>query len=131
MNKDYKRRDEIIFGGYDKKKYLGGCRNFTCYYDVMKQLVDENFIELDECQNYAPDTKDFMEILDGVPNVEFMAYAISPDRDDYRVTIEGFEVEISDTDFDTISLLVENFHGADEFSFQHNGDSYYLHAWWD
>lgn len=131
MNKDYKRRDEIIFGGYDKEKYLGGCRNFTCSYDVMKQLVDENFIELDECQNYSPYTKDFMEILDGVPNVEFMAYAISPDRDDYRVTIEGFEVEISDTDFDTISLLVENFHYADEFSFQHNGDSYYLHAWWD
>lgn len=131
MNKDYKKRDEIIFGKYDPESYLGGCKNFQCSYETMKQLVDENFIEPDECQNYSLSTKDFMDVLENIPNVEFLAYAISPDRDDYRVTIEGVEVEIPDTNFDEITLLVESLHYADEFSFHHTGDSYYLHAWWD
>lgn len=131
MNKDYVKRDEIIFGGYDPKSYIGGCKNFHCSYKTMEKLVEENFIELDECQNSSPYTKDFMDILKDVDNVRFIAYAISPDRDDYRVTIEGVDVEIQDTNFDEVSLLVESFHYADEFTFKHEGDTYYLYAWWD
>jgi len=131
MNKDYIKRDMIIFGGYDRKSYMGGCKNFHCSYATMEKLVEENFIELDECQNYSPYTRDFMDVLKDVDNVEFTGYAISPDREDYRVTIDGVDVEIQDTDFDTVSILVESFRGADEFSLQHDGHSYYLHAWWD
>lgn len=131
MNKDYKLRDKIIFGEYDPKSYLCGCKNFHCSYETMKELVANDFIDMNECQNYSPYTKEFMEILDGIPSVEFIAYAVSPERDDYRITIEGVDVEIDDTDYDTVSLLVESFHTADEFNFQHDGDKYYLHAWWD
>ena len=131
MNKDYELRDKILFGKYEPETYLGGCKNFHCSYETMKKLVEENFVELDECQNYSPYTKDFMEMLEGVDNVEFIAYAISPDRFDYRITIEGFDVEISDTDYDTLARLVERCHGADEFNLDHSGNTYYLHAWWD
>ena len=131
MNKDFKRRDEIIFGSYEPDKYLGGCRSFSCSYETMKTLVENNFIEMNECQNCSPYTKDFMEILQGVDNVSFEAYAISPDRDDYRVTIEGVDIEIPDWDYGKVCFLVESFHYADEFSFQHFEGVYYLHAWWD
>lgn len=132
MNKNYELRDRIIFGKYDPESYrLGGCKNFHCSYATMKKLFDEEFIDPDDCQNYSPSAKDFMEYLDGVDNVEFIAYAISPTRDDYRITIEGADVEIEDTDYDTITRLVGLFGGADEFTLDHSGSTYYLHAWWD
>ena len=131
MNKDYAQRDKILFGEYNPDKYLGGCRNFTCSKEVMQTLVENDYIDPNECQNYSPMTKEFMEILHDIDNVRFNGYAISPDRDDYRLTIDGVDVEIEDTDYDNISLLVESFHYADEFNFSHDGDSYFLHAWWD
>lgn len=131
MNKNYESRDQILFGKYDPESYFGGCKRFHCSYGTMKRLVEENFIELNECQNESPSTKDFMESFVDFDDVIFNGYAISPNRDDYRVTIEGFDIEIPDTDFDKITFLVETFHFADEFSFQHNGDTYYMHAWWD
>ena len=131
MNKNYERRDEIIFGKYDPDKYFGGCRNFECTKEVMQILFNEGFIDPDEYQNCSPSTKDFMETVKDIDGVTFGCYAISPDRDDYRITIDSIDIEIPDTDYDNISLLVESFHYADEFSFSHNGDSYFLHAWWD
>ncbi len=131
MNRDYLKRDSIIFGKYEPETYFGGCKNFHCSYETMKKLVDENFIELNECQNYSPYTKDFMELLSPEDDVRFMAYAITPERPDYRVTIEGVDIVIPDDDFDKVSLFTESFRGADEFSLQHDGNNYYLHAWWD
>lgn len=131
MNKNVELRDKIIFGKYEPEKYSGGHRPFRCSYETMKALVDNNFIEPDECQNYSPYTKDFMDILDGIDGVEFIAYAISPDRSDYRVTIEGADVDIEENDHDTLCFLVESFRSADEFNVEHIGDRYHLHAWWD
>jgi len=131
MNRNYELRDKIIFGKYDPESYFGGCRHFSCDYATIKELVDQNFIELDECQNCSPNTKDFMEILADVDDVSFTAYAISPDRDDYRVTIEGAEITIPDTDFDMIAFLVMSLRYADTFNFYHEGSKYYLRVWWD
>ncbi len=131
LNENYKRRDEIIFGEYDEKKYLGGIRNFHCPRETIIGLLNEGFIDPDECQNYSPFVKDFLEYTKDLNNVEFECYAVSPKRDDYRVSIEGVTVVMHDTDFDNVSRLVETFHGADEFSFEHVQNDYYLHAWWD
>ena len=131
MNKDYAERDKIIFGKYEPDSYFGGCRRFTCSKEIMQELIEKNFIELYECQNYSPSTKEFMEYIENIDDVRLNCYAISPLRNDYRITIEGLDVEVADDNYDMISYLVETFHYADEFSFEHNGDSYFLHAWWD
>lgn len=131
MNKDYNRRDFIIFGEYDPSTYWGGCKRFTCTKDTMQQLIAEDFIDLDECQNDSPTTNEFMEYTEDFEDVIFNCYAISPDRGDYRITIEGLDIEVADSDYDKITMLVENFRYADEFSFEHVPDAYCLHAWWD
>ena len=134
MNKDVKRRDEIIFGKYDETKYSGGLRSFTCTREVIEKLIEEDFIDLEECQNYSPTTQEFMDMTDpesGVTNVEFQCYAISPDRNDYRVTIEGVDVEIQDNDFDSLTNVINAFRSADEFNIGHYAPSFFVHAWWD
>lgn len=131
MNTNVKRRDEIIFGKYEPERYLGGCRRFTCSRDTIETLLNEDFIELDECQNYSPSTKEFLESTIDLEKVEFECYVINADRDDYRVTIEGVDIEINDSNYKDISYAIETFHNADEFNFYHNESSYFLHAWWD
>lgn len=132
MNHDYRRRDEIIFGGYDPKEYCGGCRRGIISYDVLKQLMDEHFIDKTECQNDSPTAQDFLDYTEFFrDDTTFEIYAISPERDDYRVTVEGVQVDIDDTEHDKITSCVEVFHWADEFSFDHYDGKYHLRAWWD
>jgi hypothetical protein len=133
MNKDYKRRDEIIFGGYweDRYKY-GGCANDTIDYKQLKSLIDEDFIDMDECQNDSPTTQDFVDAISGYEdNVLFEVYAISPQRDDYRVTIEGIELTVPMTDLDQFIYFIEQFRYADEFEIHSDNDYFYIRAWWD
>lgn len=132
LNGDFFERDKIIFGEYEENKYLGGIRRFECSLDVLKELVEKNYAAEDECQNCSPYIKDFIELAEESDlDIEFECYAVSPARDDYRVTVEGMDVVIPDTDFDNITYYVESLHFADEFSFEHRGSNYYLHAWWD
>lgn len=132
LNGDYITRDKLIFGGYDEAKYFGGLRSFRCCRDLMKTLIEENFASTREMQNCSPTIGEFMEITeDSDCDITFICYAISPERDDYRISIEGIDIVIPDSDFDSVSYFVESFHGADEFSFQHEESNYYLHAWWD
>ncbi len=131
LNRDIARRDKLIFGGYDQSKYCGGVRRFECNVDLMNQLIKEGFADPDECQNDSPFIKDFMDTVDGDESVRFECYAVDVNRDDCRVTIEGIRAYIPDTDYDRINLYVEQFRYADEFTFEHQGDCFYLRAWWD
>ena len=133
MNKDYKRRDEILFGGFRKERYeLGGCARCDMPYDKFKQLYDEGFIDPDENQNSSPTTKEFMHAVLGCEKwVEFEAYAISPDRDDYRITIEGIDIWIPLDKREDLCRFVEEFHYADEFSLDTDENGFHLRAWWD
>jgi hypothetical protein len=131
MNNNYILRDTIIFGKYEPESYLGGCKRFTCSRDTILKLLELDFIDPEECQNCSPTTKEFIECTEDFKDALFNCYAISDKRDDYRITIEGLDIEVQDDEYDKISYLVETFHYADEFSFEHNGDSYFLHAWWD
>ena len=131
VNRDHIRRDNIIFGEYNPDSYFGGCRRFSCSKETVQQLLDEGFIDPSECQNCSPTTSEFMEYVRDFDDVTFECYAISPDRNDYRITIEGVDIEIPDNNYDLISYAVETFHYADEFSFNHGSGCYFLHAWWD
>jgi hypothetical protein len=133
LNADVKRRDEIIFGSYNPDKYIGGIRRCVCGIAMIKELLAENFIDENETQNESPSVKDFLEYVSDLKtdNIEFLCYAVSDSRCDYRITIEGVDIVIPDTYYDDISIAVELFRYADEFTFEHAWNNFYLHAWWD
>ena len=132
MNKDYNRREQILFDEpYNKDHYMCGCRRFECSFSKMKQLIEEGFIDPYEAQNDSPTTEEFMEYAENFKDVYFECYAISPDRDDYRITIEGIDINIPADEHDLVAMAVQFFRYADEFSFDYYGGFYTLHAWWD
>lgn len=128
MNKDFNKRDEILFGVYNKDAYkYGGIRHFeNLDADTLKQLLDEGFIEPEEVQNYSPTTMEFYEFISAHPNFTAHGYAVSPNRDDYRITLEGIECHES-CDAKTMREFIELCRFADELSMNDE----YMYAWWD
>ena len=91
LNKDFKARDAIIFDETpDWGEACGGVIRFTdLTLEQLKRLIEGHFIWLNETQNDSPSTMEFLEFMERYPMVTCHGYAVSPDRDDYRVTIEG------------------------------------------
>lgn len=133
MNKDWVERDRIIFGSCDPDKYFGGVRSFTASKELIVKLLENDFIVRTSVQNYSPAAEVFVRIAEILENsdVSFMCYAISGDRPDYGVIIEGIDVVIPDNEYDDINIAVETFRKADEFSFEHVECAFHLRAWWD
>ena len=136
MNKNYNKRDNIIFGeNYNKEKYLGGVRYFEqMTRKTLKQLLADGFIESDECQNCSPTTEEFLKETEGFDDyVLFEGYTVSPERDDYRITIDAVIIKIPYHEHDALSRFVEAYQGADEFSLSPDNSqkTYILRAWWD
>lgn len=126
MNKNVKRRDKILFGSADVDYKFGGIEHFRgidC--DTLEQLLEEDFIDPEECQNCSPSTEEFFEFMKRHPEFTAHGYAVSPKRSDYRITIEGIE---SDEDCNNQEVL-EDFIGLCRFA-----DEFCIHppyAWWD
>lgn len=130
LNKDYKKRNEIIFGDDDvdsKDNWLGGTRRFESLdLEQLELLIKNKFIDLEECQNCSPSVADFRDFMKQYPEVMAHGYAVSHNRDDYRVSLEGlwFRGNVSK------KMLLDFVHlcrHADEFV---TGDDE-LYAWWD
>ena len=125
-NKDQATRDKILFGrDQGKNNYL---RYTGLSYDDLQKLVEEKFADPEERQNDSPSILEFLgELKEFKDNVTFHGYAISLDRDDYRVSVEGFEIEgISQAQL--ISLM-EQYRFADELTA--DAAKGYLYTWWD
>ena len=85
------QRDLVLFNEpFDKQKYLGGVRRFdSVTYADCQELYRLNVLGPDEQQNCAPPVKDIVEFLRLHPNFRAHGYAVSPEREDYRVSFEG------------------------------------------
>ena len=105
---------------------------FKIKIDQLQQLVDKKFANPEDKQNNAPTLGCLLEIgqlaHDTGQEVEFVGYAISAKRGDYRITIDGIniwlEAKLSQELADKVLPLEET---ADEFIF----DSDCITAWWD
>ena len=55
-NMDYKRRDELIFGDacQPEEKWGGGIKRFSVSPSVLKQLIEERFVDPRDAQNASP-----------------------------------------------------------------------------
>lgn len=103
LNKDYKLRDRIIFGkeidwqpaSYKKGKAApppAGIKYFILL-DVfrLEKLVELKLIDLNQAQNLSPTVARFFKFMKKYPMTAAHGYAVSPNRDDYRVSIEGIQ----------------------------------------
>lgn len=127
MNKNVDYRDRIIFNEkYNAKKYAGGIRRFERLdLERLEELVKNDFVDLGERQNYSPTIEEFRFFLQNYPNYYLNGYTASPDRDDYRISIDGIGAdEAPATQPDTVAF-VQLCRDADEFSIEPP------HAWWD
>ena len=128
LNKDVNSRDNIIFKeNYSPDKYLGGiCRFERLSLKNLELLIDNKFIELNQCQNNSPTTEEILEFMKKYPKYTAHGYAVSLDREDYRVTLEGVEKNTSAESKEELEDFTKLFHLADDFI----TDSY-MYCWFD
>lgn len=136
----FNARDQIIFGeDFDPTAYLGGVRRFEWLrLGQVKELIEKGYLDLDEQQNYGPTVEDmiaFVESVKGSADWLFEGYAVSPGRDDCRVTLDGLYCDYPQgvTTEDMVSF-VQFARLADDFRFNYdtqNPDENALGAWWD
>lgn len=96
MRQNAERREQLIYGrGFDPANYSSdGIAYFQgISMDMLWQLIAEGFLNPFERQNDSPTVKEMMDFCAGEDedNWIFHGYTVSPERIDYRVSIEGFE----------------------------------------
>jgi hypothetical protein len=129
LNKDQRLRDTIIWGDYSPDDYGGGIRRFSFMkLDQLEKLISNNFIELDQRQNWSPSTKEFYDFLKKNPQFTAHGYAVELKRNDYRVTIEGLECRVL-CDEETIKSFKILCRNADSKSIDLKKPL--LYSWWD
>lgn len=123
-NKDDKRRCEIL--GINPTYRGGYCGFQKMNLNQLNMLLEEKFIDPEECQNESPSTMGFKEFMEKYPDVTAHGYIIGLDRSDYRVTIEGLEY-VGDTTKEMLFDFMDMFRHADEFSCSESC----LYCWYD
>ena len=133
FNRDWRRRNEILKlhlrtgPPYDALDFNKGYGHFSSLsVETAEHLLQEQFLDPDEKQNDSPPTHVFIAFMRRYPGVTAHGYFIGPDRDDYRVTIEGiaYHGPISAEMSEEAKRL---FGSADDFDLK--GDS--LYVWYD
>jgi hypothetical protein len=139
LNIDFKRREEIIFGRsiiWDDE--LGDCEFFEdLTLDKLAQLLEENFAEPQQTQNNSPTIQEFYEFGQKSQNLGyepfFIGYVVSPDREDYRTSIEGIQMSLEAETIDSriYADFVSAFKRFAETAHEKDISSRLLYAWWD
>ena len=126
-NPNIKMRDEIIFGKYEPEKYQGGIRRFdNLAVDKIKKLVNMDFMyELDR-QNDGPSVEVIVSFMEKYKGYGACGYAVSKDRPDYRVRLDGLE-KIGEIAISEAEDFMKTFGAANEFTVTSTG----VRCWYD
>jgi hypothetical protein len=125
LNSNQKLRDKIL-GISKDARYAGGVEHFKgLTIEKLEELVKHNFISFDEQQNDAPMVEEFYLFLKDHPNFTLHGYAVHDERSDYRVSIEGMELNGKSSMSDMLDF-VRLCRYADEFVCEQDK----LYSWW-
>lgn len=133
LNKNHQIRDRIIFGHpLTEDDYCGGCKHFySLSFEKLSTLLEEGFAYSEEIQNSSPSIAQLhayaKKCIEKGFNAVFFGYVISPNREDYRTSIDAIEVTGINLDPDVISEFEQLAQSADEIIV----NSMQLYAWWD
>lgn len=128
-NREPALRKRLLTPYFTDKEY-GGTRHFEGLpLNVLKELIKDNFVDM-ERWNECPAMKDgFLPFMES--HTDFLAhgYAVSWERTDARITVEGLEwmKKQGTLSKKEIAEFARYFHGADEFEVQSN----YARCWYD
>lgn len=131
LNKDIRRRDELIFGDYDPLEYSGnsgGVRKFNgISVQTLKQLLEENFTDPDDDQNGSPSVREMLEFSEKWNNKYiFGGYAVEIWRADYRVSLDSiWREDLENLTEDERKAFIGFVGEVDEL------DEENMSAWWD
>jgi hypothetical protein len=128
FNHDAEQRDSIIFGDYKPEYYFSIARFEGLSFSALEKLVTLGFADPEDAQNDAPQIQEFLDFMRGHPTAMAHGYAVSPSRDDYRVSIEGLYIAPKDMTVDLLEDFVAFCRFADDFSASMPDGCY---AWWD
>jgi hypothetical protein len=128
FNREYERRDFILGIEVDwNVETSGGIKQFDLLEVAMlEKLFNERFIDPSDTQNESPLMQHFYDFMKRNPNVLAYGYAVSPKRDDYRVTIVGLRVPADDVTPQLKKGFIDFCKGADELMTDRE-----LLSWWD
>ena len=127
MNMAAARRSEIL--GVSKRESFGGIVRFEGLgLRELETLVSEGFADPEDCQNHAPSLGEILAFMRRFPDFTAHGYAVDPERNDYRVSIEGVHLGriASDEEF---SSFMELFRHADEVTCRNTVAG--LYCWYD
>jgi hypothetical protein len=128
-NPNYVRRDQLLgissqLWDFDVNRVE---RIESISLETLEILLAEKFIEPDESQDFSPSTSEFLEFMRIHPETYAHGYAISPYRDDYRVTIEGIYAK----GYDNTCEIRKDFSPFCASADVLGVENAYLYSWWD
>lgn len=92
-NRDHRTRDRLLAEFFTSEE-TGGIRRFQALpLSILQELVRAGFADPAEQQNDAPTIGRILDFMKKHPGVRAHGYAVSPEREDYRVSLEGIEFE--------------------------------------
>lgn len=131
LNGDAKRRSELLDEAMPGIEVGGGIRYFTGMGPkTLRNLLEEGFAEGAERHNAAPPIAELLGFMEAHPGVFAIGYAVDPERDDYRVSVEGLVLAFPYTDEQERSFR-EFCGSADELFLTDSVVGHGLRAWWD
>ena len=92
----------------------------------LQQLIDENFMTETDRHNSAPENKEILEFLQQYPDFTAGGYAVSPERQDYRISLESISLDREPT-VEEREAFTYMCRYADEFRCDSSG----CYAWFD
>jgi hypothetical protein len=130
MNRDVARRDALL--GIAGQRASGGIVRYEDL-DVKRlgALIDEGFADRDETQNGSPTIAEFYAFLREYPEGRVYGYAVSPERPDYRVSVEGVTVDLSEVIPSRRDGLRDAFARLSESADEVDTEGDFLRCWWD
>lgn len=128
MNYNQKDRRRCALLNISGDYTMGGVERFdNLSADTLQTLIDEGFADPDDTQNNSPSLQEILDFIREYPEFKAHGYAVSPERDDYRVSLEGV-AGVVERSSDAFSEFVDMFRDADAFEISESGNCY---AWYD
>lgn len=99
--------------------------------EEVEKLIEEFGQQQDyeDAQNDSPTVREFLAMEKTLPTITFIGYIIHKPRDDWRVSVEGFNA--TNLQAETVMELLRDL-SADERDFDKNEDgTFNVRFWWD
>ncbi len=125
---DFVRRDELL--GIDSSIWEESPEDIERFkavsLDVLETLLEEGYLDPQSAQNVSPTVEQFLAFIRKHPKAKAHGYAVSPYREDFRISLEGLFVDHEDITAEMRRDFEELCGNADDYE-----DGCHLYSWWD